>query len=386
VRKHLYTKEKHLKIGIICHNNCGGSSKVAVDLGSELSSRGHRIHIFTREPAFFSPQSDSGIIPHTVLPDSLCKSPLSSPLTDWSSHETESLVQLVLHVFRRDGLDVLHIHYAVPFAFIVQSIKARLGEKAPVCIATLHGTDVSIFGHDPVLRTALVHALQDFDALTTVSQSHAGLAKDVLHLNSKFIVIPNFVTSDHFLPKRTAFNHRKPRILHVSNFKALKDPLGVVRIFALIRRKIDAELWLVGDGEEMEKVKNALASNGISGDVRYFGLRRDTTFHYLNSDLLLMPSKSESFCLAALEAMACGTPVLASRIGGLPEVVVDGKTGFLFPLGDYEVAAETAVRILSNTELKMSLGHRAREHARMFNHRRIVGLYENLYREVMENT
>ncbi len=163
----------------------------------------------------------------------------------------------------------------------------------------------------------------------------------------------------------------------------MKDPEGVAHIFSLIRRRVDAELWLVGDGGEMEKVRSVLASNGLMESVRFFGLVRDTSFHHLSCDLLLMPSRAESFCLAALEAMACGTPVLASRVGGLPEVVLDGQTGFLFPPGDYEAAADLALRILRNADLKVSLGRKASRHARGFDPARIIGLYEKLYRKVL---
>jgi N-acetyl-alpha-D-glucosaminyl L-malate synthase BshA len=369
----------------MCHSSCGGSARIALDMAVELALRRHRVHVFTRTAPFFPLRYHPGLIQHTV-----CQAPgrgydASYLKTEWPPHESDCMTNLVLDVVSNEGLDVLHVHYALPFAFIANATKNRLGEAAPKCIATLHGTDVSVHGRNPVKGLAITQALRNFEALTTVSDSHASLAARVFKLDCPPAVIPNFIDPERFQPKNPCLNGQRPRILHVSNFRPIKDIQGVVRIFSDIRTRIDAELWLAGDGEKMKEVKGILEKSEMGKDVRYLGLRNDVRSFLPEADLLCISSHTESFCLAALEAMACGVPVLATKVGGIPEVVIHGRTGFLFPFGEYSVAARLAVDLLSDPHLYQSLSTAAREHARRFDKKATVTLYENLYHHVMNS-
>jgi N-acetyl-alpha-D-glucosaminyl L-malate synthase BshA len=177
--------------------------------------------------------------------------------------------------------------------------------------------------------------------------------------------------------------HSKPKIAHISNFRAVKDPQSMARIFLRIREQMEAELWLIGDGPEMMAVKSILQQSGFEDDVRYWGLQRDVAPLLAQADLLLMTSLSESFCLAALEAMACGIPVLATEVGGLPEVVVHGETGFLFPLGDHSSAARLAVNLLSDQNLLRTMQIAAARHAYQYGVEKVVPLYEDFYQQLL---
>jgi N-acetyl-alpha-D-glucosaminyl L-malate synthase BshA len=293
-----------------------------------------------------------------------------------------------MDVISSDGLDVLHFHYAVPFASIAADVKRQCGSAAPLIVGTLHGTDVSTHGRNRFTGPRLGRVLQRMDALTTVSANHAQLATDVLGLPSSPRIIPNFVNLSKFHPSSNGkINSRiltRPRIIHVSNFRQVKQPQSIAKIFLEISNYIDAELWLVGDGEELELVKILIQQNGLEDRVRYWGLQHDVSTLLAQSDLLLMSSLAESFCLTALEAMACGVPVLATRVGGVPEVVVDGQTGILFEIGDEETAVREAVSLLSDPAKHAAMRATAIRRASLFSHDKIIPEYETLYREFIE--
>jgi N-acetyl-alpha-D-glucosaminyl L-malate synthase BshA len=297
-------------------------------------------------------------------------------------------------VIASEGLDILHFHYAVPFASVALEVKRSLGWAAPPVIGTLHGTDVSIYGRDPVIGPRLAQTLRHMDGLTTVSNSHATLAVKVLGLSSRPVVIPNFVDLSRFRPRDLfptpslevgeKLNIRpKLRIAHVYNFRPVKDAQSMARVFLGIRKQMEAELWLIGEGPEMDSVRSILQQSGFEKDVRYWGLNRDVAPLLAQADLLLMTSLSESFCLAALEAMACGVPVLATRVGGLPEVVVHGKTGLLYPAGDSQTAVRMAVELLSDQARLRAMREAAVRHACRFGCEQIVPMYEDVYQRVL---
>jgi N-acetyl-alpha-D-glucosaminyl L-malate synthase BshA len=255
-------------------------------------------------------------------------------------------------------------------------------------VGTLHGTDVSTHGRNRFTGPQLSQVLQLMDALTTVSANHAELATDVLGLPSSPRIIPNFVNLSRFQPssngKINSRNSTKPIIVHVSNFRPVKQPQSIAKIFLEISNYIDAELWLVGDGEELETVKALIQQSGVEDRVRYWGLQHDVSTLLAQSDLLLMSSLAESFCLTALEAMACGVPVLATRVGGVPEVVVDGQTGILFEVGDQDTAVREAVGLLSDPVKHATMRAAAIRRASRFSRDKIVPKYETLYREFLE--
>jgi N-acetyl-alpha-D-glucosaminyl L-malate synthase BshA len=395
-----------MRIGIMCLASLGGSASIATQLAIQLARRGHRVHLFARTIPFSILNQASGVQLHTVKTKRENKMHPARLDTDWSTNDFVKFLSNILDVIAVEGLDVLHFHYAVPLAFLTAEVKRRLGWTAPLLVGTLHGTDVSVYGQDPFKGFQLAQVLYEFDALTTVSESHADLAANIFGLPIRPIVIPNFVDLSKFRPllahsrkiKKNGEGHDqrnshkqekqinfspKPRIAHLSNFRAIKDPQSVARIFLGIREQMEAELWLIGNGPEMDAVKSILRRGKFERDVRYWNLRRGVAGLLAQTDLLLMTSLTESFCLAALEAMACGVPVLATDVGGLPEVVVQGKTGFLFPPGDHEQAVQLAVNLLSDRAQRLAMSEAAVHHAAHFGEERIVPMYEHLYQDLL---
>lgn len=376
-----------MRIGIMCHSSFGGSARVATNLAAELARQRHRVHLFTRTTPFGAWDYASGVILHKITPDREDDLHPASLYTDWPAEALQAFVSHVLDVIATEGLDVLHFHYAVPFAFAAAEVRRRLGQGAPLLVGTLHGTDVTVHGKDPVKGPQLAQTLRHMDALTTVSASHARLAADVFGLPTWPEVILNFVDLSRFRPRghtqRDPNTHSRPKIVHVSNFRPVKDPQSMARIFVGIQEQMEAELWLIGDGQEMEALKSIFQQSGFENDVHYWGLQCDVAPLLAQTDLLLMTSLYESFCLAALEAMACGVPVLATKVGGLPEVVVHGKTGFLFPLGDHDLAVRLAVSLLSDPTRHRIMREAAVRHARQFGSKQIVPAYEDLYQRLL---
>jgi N-acetyl-alpha-D-glucosaminyl L-malate synthase BshA len=382
-----------MRIGVMCLASFGGSARIATQLAVQLAKRGHRVHLFSRTIPFGDKRHSNGLTWHTVTPD-----------REAHLHPAQDLhifLSRVLDVIAVEGLDVLHFHYAVPFASIAAEVKRRLGRAAPLLIGTLHGTDVSVHGRDPVKSPSLAQTLRDVDQLTTVSNSHARLATDVFGLATRPQVIPNFVDLSKFQllkphapiaggsgAERPLVSGRGggrviPRIAHVSNFRRVKDPQSMARIFLSIREQMEAELWLIGEGPEMDAVKSILGRSPFERDVRYWRLRHDVAWLLAQTDLLLMTSLSESFCLAALEAMACGVPVLATEVGGLPEVVAHGETGFLFPVGEHDLAVRLALSLLSDQVRHQAMSEAAARRAARFGFEQVVPLYEDLYRRLL---
>lgn len=290
-----------MKIGVMCHSSFGGSTRVATELASELARRGHRVHLFTRTMPFGCWGQASGVVLHRIVPDDENIIHPAKLYTDWPPSELQTFLSRLLQVITDEGLDLLHFHYAVPFAFLAGEVKRELRGAAPMLIGTLHGTDVTIHGRDPIKGAYLAATLLNRDALTTVSRSHAHLSKEVFGLSAFPRVIPNFVDLSEFRPR-----HRPrlsiPRIVHVSNFRPVKDPQSAARIFLRIREKMNAELWLIGDGQEMDEIKFIFKQNAFGNDVHFLGLRCDVPSILAQADLLLVTSLHESFCLAALEA------------------------------------------------------------------------------------
>ncbi len=373
-----------MRIGIMCHASFGGSGRVGIELALALARHGHRVHLFTRTtPLGGTWEPTANVELHTLELDGAGEPHPSTLQTHWAECEMQDYIALVLRVVDTEGLDVLHYHYAVPFAFVAQRLQHILGEAMPRLVGTLHGTDVTTFGHASDLGPRLAHVLQSTDFLTTVSTSHAELATAVFDLPTPPHVIPNFVDLSRFRSaaggaSKGRVPHR-PRLVHVSNYRPIKDPQSMARIFLNIRARMAAELWLIGDGAEMPAVRELFEQSGCGDDVCYLGLQRDVATYLRHTDLLLMTSRYESFCLVALEAMACGVPVLATEVGGLPEVVVHGETGMLFPLGEHAVAADMAVELLSDPLRHRAMRRAAIRHARRFDRDDIVLAYEDFY-------
>ena len=372
-----------MRIGIMCHASFGGSARIGIELAIALVGRGHQVHLFTRTTPLGCWDRSNGVVLHTLLPDATDTLHPATLHTNWSDHDLRQYTEHVLRVIADERLEVLHFHYAVPFAYVAERVRRCLGDDAPLLVGTLHGTDVTHCGKDPAVAPRLASALLSNDALTTVSSSHARLAASVFNLPRSPRVVRNFIDLARFRPCQeevARFHPGRPlRIVHVSNFRPVKDTPSVARIFLGIRERLEAELWLVGGGEDLPAVRELLDHSDYAGDVCYAGLRPDVTPFLRGADLLLVTSLYESFGLVALEAMACGVPVLATRVGGVPEVVEHGRTGLLFSLGDNASAIDLAVELLTNPVRHQAMRGAAVRRASGFSVERGVRAYEMLY-------
>jgi L-malate glycosyltransferase len=350
-----------LRIGIACFSSFGGSGVVATEIGMALGRRGHRVCFLSDKPPIRLDPSCPNVTYHEVPP-------LDYPLLAERSYAL-ALAAEMIEVAHAEKLDLFHLHYAVPHAASAFLARQVLGTSSPKIVTTLHGTDVSLVGSDPKFRPLTQFVVRQSDAITVPSKWLAeaayrdlGIPRDVA-----IEVIPNFVDTDRFrpldghagrtLPPKPS---EPPRVLtHVSNFRPLKRVEDVVRIFAAVRAEIPSRLDLVGEGPERSRIEALVESLGLREHVRFLGERGDLVEILQQSDLFLLPSQTESFGLAALEAMACGVPVVASDVGGVAEVVADGQTGFLAAVGDVTSMVGHAHLLLTDESLRRRMSRAA---------------------------
>lgn len=375
-----------MKIGIVCYPTFGGSGVVATELGKALADRGHQVHFVTyNQPArldFFS----ENLFYHEVAVSNY-------PLFDYPPYEL-ALASRLVDVVRFEKLDVLHVHYAIPHAsaaFMAKQILLTYGISIPV-ITTLHGTDITLVGQDRTYKPVVTFSINKSDGVTAVSDHLKRDTYKYFKIEKDIKVIPNFIdltrfslkAKDHF-KKAIAPNGEKV-LVHTSNFRKVKNTENVVRIFAKVLEKIPSKLLMVGDGGERSGCEKLSRDLGISEHVRFLG-KQDAIEEILSvSDLFLMPSQSESFGLAALEAMACKVPVISSNAGGLPELNVEGVTGFLRDVDDIEGMAERAIYILQDEARLAKFKEAALARAKQFELANILPEYENFYKEVIEKS
>lgn len=371
-----------MKIGILCHSSLGGSARIAMNLAQELAQLGHNLHLFTYSTPFGDWGKHRRITNHTISSQSDLNRSAGKLYVDWTEDELQAYLQCVLQVIEQHGLDVLHFHYAVPFAFIAARVRQLLGDCAPVIVGTLHGTDTFTLARDPILGLRLKQAMLAIDTLTTVSTAHAHLSQKILDLPEPPTVIPNFTNCVCDRPKSTA--RKTLRLIYISNFRPIKNPSHIVDIFAAVKKQIDAELWLVGDGPELLDVQRRLKQSNLDRTVRFWGAQKDVFSILKEGDVLLVTSHYESFSLAALEAMACGVPVVTSKVGGIPALVLDGETGFLVAPGDFEQFASKVVHLSRDRKQLAKLGQASIEQAKKFTSSKIVPIYELLYANILE--
>lgn len=371
-----------MKIGIVCYPTFGGSGVMATELGLALADKGHEIHFITyQQPVrlnVFSPN----IYYHEV-------SVPKYPLFDFPPYET-ALASTLVNVVNNNNLDLLHVHYAIPHAssaFFARQMLKKQGKDIPF-ITTLHGTDITLVGKDSTYGCVVTFSINESDAITAVSENLKDETLKSFAIEKDIHVIPNFVDAQRF--HKTNKEHFKKmlapdgeRILaHVSNFRKVKRVDDVIKIFEKVRSKIPSKLLMIGDGPERQHAEDLCRKLGTCNDIRFLG-KQDQMEEILNiTDLFLLPSQYESFGLAALEAMACGVPVISSNAGGLPEINVEGKTGYLADVGDIETMAARALDILEDDERLLQFKQRALEHANEFSISRIVPQYEALYEKV----
>ena len=375
-----------LRIGMACFSSFGGSGVVATEIGMALGRRGHRVYFLSDKPPIRLDPSCPNVTYHQVAS-------LDYPLLAERSYAL-ALTAEMIEVARAEKLDLFHLHYAIPHAVSAFLARQVLGTSSPKIVTTLHGTDVSLVGSDPKFQPLTQFVVRSSDAITVPSRWLAAAAHQDLGLprDVAIEVIPNFVDTEKFRPPGeqagrvvAAQTAAHPRVLtHVSNFRPLKRVADVVRIFAAVRAEIPSRLDLVGEGPERPHVEALVKALGLDAHVRFLGERGDLVEILQQSDLFLLPSQTESFGLAALEAMACGVPVVASDVGGVSEVVADGETGFLAAVGDIASMAGHARHLLTDESLRRRMSGAARHLAQAhFRPASAVDRYEATYRRVL---
>jgi N-acetyl-alpha-D-glucosaminyl L-malate synthase BshA len=374
-----------MRIGITCYPTYGGSGVVATELGMELASRGHEIHFISYAPPIRLDHSSERIHFHEV-------EVASYPLFDHPPYALALAVKMA-EVAQGASLDLLHVHYAIPHS--VSALLARM-MSAPnelPFITTLHGTDITLVGRDRSYLPITRFSIEQSDGVTCVSRYLKSATLETFGIQKPIEVIPNFVNCD--LYHRVEAPHLRaewapdgePVLMHLSNFRPVKRVTDVVEIFALVREQMPAKLVMVGDGPDRGAAEWLVRKKELSADVHFLG-KQDRVYEILSqANLFLLPSELESFGLAALEAMACEVPVIATDVGGLPEVVTHGEDGYLVEPHDLAAAAKCAVQILASPELNRQMGKKARENAAWsYCASKIIPQYEAYYRRVLDAT
>jgi N-acetyl-alpha-D-glucosaminyl L-malate synthase BshA len=369
-----------LRIGISCFSTSGGSGVIAAEVGMSLARRGHQVHVISDDvPGRLDPTRDNVAFHRVAIRDypSLKHSPY-----------TLALASKMIEVARQQRLDLLHVHYAVPHAASAYLARQVLGVDAPRIVTTLHGTDITLVGVDPSFLPLTRFAILQSDGLTVPSAWLRETTYRNLDVPREvpIEVIANFVDTDRFCPAPGPLLGRPGRVvIHVSNFRPLKRVGDVVEIFARLRAELPIELRLVGDGPDRPRIEQQVRALGLGGSVHFLGEAAPDLPELLRgSDLFLLPSQTESFGLAALEAMSCGVPVVASDAGGISEVVTDGEVGFLAPVGDVAALTARARRVLTDDELRLRLRAAARRRAEScFPIEPAVARYEAAYRRLL---
>ena len=371
-----------MKIAVVCYPTFGGSGVVATELGLELARRGHEIHFITyRQPVRLALLSPNVHYHEVNVPE--------YPLFHYQPYEL-ALSSKLVDMVKLHKIDLLHVHYAIPHAYAGYMAKQMLKDQGIVIpmVTTLHGTDITLVGNHPFYKTAVTFSINKSDKVTSVSQSLKDDTLRLFDIKNKIQVIPNFIELNNnadFNPcKRSLMANEDERIItHISNFRKVKNIPNIIKIFYLIQQKIKAKLMMVGDGPEKAKAEKLCEELGISDKVIFFGNSNEINQILNYSDLFLLPSETESFGLAALEAMACKVPVISSNSGGLPEVNIQGVSGYLSDVNNIDEMAENAVKILSDDVILNQFKERAFEVAQQFSIEKIVPLYEKLYEEAL---
>ena len=374
-----------MKVGITCYPTYGGSGAMATELGLLLADRGHEVHFVTYDQPFRLAGYRERVYFHEV-------EMAGYPLFE---HPPYSLALAVaLHdAARKYELDLVHMHYAIPHAASAFLAREMLkGERDLRIVTTLHGTDITLVGLHPSFQAITQFSILQSDGLTAVSEYlKRETVRDFNVPAERIEVIPNFVDTDLFRPGREPCHRAslapggEPIVMHVSNFRAVKRVEDVVEVFARIRAKVPARLVFVGDGPERPRAAQRADDLGVRDHVLFLGKHASVDELMPCADLFLLPSESESFGLAALEAMASGAPVVASEAGGLPEVIENGVSGHLFPVGAVEEMARAGIRLLTDQAHRDSIAGAARERAlTRFSASGVASRYEDLYRRVIE--
>jgi N-acetyl-alpha-D-glucosaminyl L-malate synthase BshA len=372
-----------VKIGITCYPTYGGSGIVATELGKELAERGHEIHFISYALPMRLNVARANIQFHEV-------EVTTYPLFDHAPYAL-ALATKMAEVADAHQLDLLHCHYAIPHSVSAFLAKSMLLPRKLLVVTTLHGTDITLVGADRSYLPITRFSIEQSDGVTAVSQYLRKATETVIGVKREIEVIYNFVDCDKYRPSINQMlrNHFAPNheriLIHVSNFRAVKRPSDVVEIFYRVQEKIPAVLLMVGDGPERSRAEWVARDRKIESKVHFLG-KQDNVEEWIGiSDLLLLPSETESFGLVALEAMSCEVPVVASKVGGLPEVITDGVEGCLVEAHNIEQMASCAVHILADEAIRREMGKRARDKALAnFCSNRVISAYENYYQRLLE--
>ncbi|MBL7662613.1 N-acetyl-alpha-D-glucosaminyl L-malate synthase BshA [bacterium] len=380
---------KNLNIGITCYPTYGGSGVIASEIGMAMAARGHKIHFICSDVPRRLDRLMENIYFHEVVVQDY---PLfSAPPYDLA------LTSKMTEVATYEELDIFHVHYAVPHATSAFLAKSILGPKAPKVITTLHGTDITLVGNDRSYLPVTRFSIQQSDGVTTPSQYLKLATYDKLNIPSStnITVIPNFVDEKLYAPAQQknpkdlkrffgCSESKEKVITHTSNFRPVKRIGDVIKVFAIVAKEISSHLVLVGDGPERSSAEQLVWDLGLHQRVCFLGKQESIVPILQLSDVFLLPSETESFGLAALEAMSCGVPVVASEVGGIPEVVTHGKTGYLSKVGNIEVMAAHVLELLKSDTKRSELGKNARLHVEQnFTLEQMATRYEEYYREIL---
>lgn len=375
-----------MNLGIVCYPTYGGSGVLATELGIALAQKGHNVHFITSHQPVRLNFLNPNLHFHEVFLEDY-------PLFQYQPYVL-ALSSKLAEVVEKYDLDIVHVHYAIPHAYAAYMAKQMLKEKGvnlPI-VTTLHGTDITLVGSHPVYKTAVEFSINNSDVVTSVSES---LKEDTLRLfniNKEIDVIHNFIdfskqknVNDEDCKRETLAKSQEKIITHISNFRPVKRVLDVVSVFYEIQKSIPSKLLMVGDGPDREKAEIFAKEMGIKKKILFMGKSDEVREILCFTDLFLLPSETESFGLAALEAMGAKTPVISTNTGGLSEVNIQGKTGFLSDVGDITDMAKNSISILQNEEKLKRFSENAYEHAHKFSLENILPHYEDMYRRVKEN-
>jgi N-acetyl-alpha-D-glucosaminyl L-malate synthase BshA len=369
-----------MRIGIVCYPTFGGSGVLATELGKALADKDHQVHFITYQQPVRLNEFHANIFYHEVRVPTY-------PLFDYPPYET-ALASTMVDVIINNHLDLLHVHYAIPHAsaaYMAKQIVLKMtGKNIPV-ITTLHGTDITLVGRDKTYAPVVTFSINESDAITAVSRNLREETFKYFKIEKDIEVIHNFVDVSRFRKKgidafrRVIAPNGERILLHASNFRKIKRIEDIVRIFANVVKKVPSKLLFVGDGPERPVAESLSRDLGIGDEIRFVGKQEQMEEILAIADLFLLTSEYESFGLSALEAMAAGVPVISTNAGGLPEINIQGETGFLSPVGDIESMSKHAIELLSNEEMLTKFKAKAMEQSDRFDIHYIVPVYEALY-------
>lgn len=371
------TIKNKLKIGISCHASTGGSGIVATELGLALASRGHEVHFVVDHIPFRLRDNVENVFCHIV-------EPINYPVLNQPPYYL-AMASRIAEVVEEHSIQIWHAHYAIPHASIALLARELLPPELKFClITTLHGTDITIVGADPSLHRITKHAMENSCAITAVSEWLKRETEREFQLTKPIHRIYNFIDPSRFKIKSNIcipfLDKNKKVIMHISNFRAVKRVTDVIRVFKKISDKVDAQLIMVGEGPEKVSSVGVARQLDILNKVKYIGNYQNIEELLPHADLVIQPSEHESFGMVALEAMACGVPVIATKSGGIQELILDGETGFLCEVGDIETMADWAIQVLFDRKLKKEIGKKSKERVKKyFSVEKIIPQYEELY-------